>query len=103
MYSHKVVLYRNNTIYNFFYDEFNILNDPFYIDLISKYKLNGSIISENQNVSEDELVFEKTIIWNTQESFESFYNEYIAQYPDYRDKFDKYNKNVEHIGIFLKE
>jgi hypothetical protein len=103
MYTHKVVIVRSDTSNPFYYDVAGVLNDPFYINLSEQAKTDGKMISENLTVSSDGLILERTVVWDSEQSFTDFLNQWLAHSPNHRTAFQTYSQSVGHYAMLGME
>jgi uncharacterized protein YueI len=101
MYTHQVVIIRQNTDHDFYYNVNGTLADPVYIDLANQAKAEGKMISEEMNLSDDGLILERKVVWDSEESFTNFFAEWKIQKPDYNTKFLEYNQSVDHTAMLV--
>jgi hypothetical protein len=101
MYTHQVVIIRQNTDHDFYYNVNGTLTDPVYVSLANQAKAEGKMISEEVNLSGDGLVLERKVVWDSEESFTNFFAEWKIQKPDYNAEFLAYNQSVGHHAMLI--
>lgn len=103
MFTHRVLITRENTSIPFFYHVDNVLRDPVYLHMVENAKSTGSLISENLSISEDNLTLERVVVWNSVESFEEFKLAWYSYRPDYHEVLQNYASENSHICMIIKE
>ena len=102
MYTHQVVIIRQDTTNDFYYNVNGTLNDPVYVSLANQAKVDGIIISEEMNISTDELTLERKVVWDSEQSFTDFFNQWLVYRPNYRAELQTYSKSVDHHAMLIK-
>lgn len=104
MFIHHVTIIRPDTSSDFFYSAMNVLSNPAYIAMVDTAVQDGKILNQSLVVSEDDLTLEREITWDTEESFNDFLAEYVANvFPNYSDDFDVYNNIHSHLAFLTTE
>lgn len=103
MFTHRVLIIRGDTDIPFFYNVDTVLQDPTYLQMTETAKSNGSLISENMNISEDNLTLERVVVWDSVESFEAFKTAWYSYRPDYYDTMLNYSNINGHMCMVIKE
>jgi hypothetical protein len=101
MFKHVAVIFRPDTSAPFYYDVFNYREDPAYTSLVAKYQSN--IIEDKIEISDDQLMCIRIIAFDSQASFENFFNEWTAVYPDYIEQYGIYCDTHKHIRTKFTE
>lgn len=100
MYTHQVIIIRPDTTNEFYYYVNDVLNDSFYISLSAQAKTDGKILSEDLVISDDELILERTVVWDSKESFDDFLEQWLIYKPNHKSDFQTYSQSVGHIALF---
>lgn len=103
MFTHKVLIIRDNTNIPFFYEVDNVLQDPVYLQMVETAKGTGSLISENISITEDNLTLERVVVWDSVESFEEFKITWYSYRPDYYETMLNYSNEHGQICLVIKE
>lgn len=103
MYTHKVVIIRPDTTNDFYYNVAGVLDDPVYLELAAQAKTDGKMISENLVVASDGLMLERTVVWDSQQSFDDFLSQWLAHKPNHRTEFQTYSQSVGHYAMLVTE
>ena len=101
MFVHTVVIIRSDTAHDFYYNVSGILNDPYYLEISSQAKADGKMISEELTISEDQLMLERKVRWDSEESFNEFLNLWMTYDPDHKTKFQNYSNSVGHSAMLM--
>ena len=102
MYTHRVIIMRNTLEDEFFYMAKNILEDPDYINMSTIAKNNGKMISDEINITSDGLVLERTVTWDSVESFDEFLNQWLTIKPNYKIEMEQYNTEHNHTAVLIR-
>jgi len=103
MFIHRVITVRVDTTHDFYYNAFGILQSPLYISLTDKAKESGKIINDNLIISSDLLTLERTVTWDSKDSFHTFFAEWCNHYPNYTEEMAAYNLEKGHISRLMLE
>lgn len=103
MYTHKVVIIRPDTTNDFYYNVAGVLDDPVYADLAAQAKADGKMISEDLVVASDGLMLERTVVWDSQQSFDDFLDQWLVHRPNHRTEFQTYSQSVGHYAMLVTE
>jgi hypothetical protein len=101
MYTHIVIIIRPDTTNDFYYNVNGTLNDPVYISLANQAKADGRIISEEMTISSDGLTLERKVIWDSEQSFTDFLNQWLIHNPNYRAELQEYSGSVGHHAMLI--
>lgn len=102
MFTHKVVIFRPDTSSDFYYNAVGTFQDPTYVALMATAKDQGSLISEDVSVSSDGLTLERTVVWDTEQSFDQFLTSWLAYQPSYYTDFQTYCAAHNHHASLLR-
>ena len=101
MYTHTVIIIRPDTTNDFYYNVNGTLSDPIYISLANQAKADGRIISEEMTISSDGLTLERKVIWDSEQSFTDFLNQWLIHNPNYRAELQEYSGSVGHYAMLI--
>jgi len=101
MFTHKVVIIRPDATNDFYYSVAGVLDDPFYINLATQAKADGKMISEELTVTSDNLMLERTVVWDSEQSFNDFLDQWLTHRPNHRTEFQTYSKSVGHYAMLV--
>ena len=101
MYTHQVVIIRQDTTHDFYYNVNGTLTNPTYVDLANQAKATGKMISEEMTISTDGLILERKVVWDNEQSFTDFLNQWLIYSPDYRTELQEYSRSVGHHAMLV--
>lgn len=101
MFIHKVVIIRPDATHDFYYNVSGVLNDPHYLNLANQAKADGKMISEELTISEDQTMLERTVQWDSEQSFTDFFNQWLIYSPNYKTELQTYNQSVDHYAMLV--
>ena len=101
MYTHQVVIIRQDTTNDFYYNVNGTLTSPTYVDLANQAKATGKMISEEMTISTDGLILERKVVWDNEQSFTDFLNQWLIYSPDYRTELQEYSRSVGHHAMLV--
>ena len=103
MFIHKVVIIRPDTTHDFYYNVSGVLNDPYYISLANQAKLDGKMLSEELTISDDQCILERTVQWDSAESFNEFFAAWLIHAPNHKSDLQNYSMSVDHVAMLVSE
>lgn len=99
MYSYSVTLVRENNEIPFWYDHIDLSNNSIYQNLKNQFIADGKLINEEISYQNDNIVYTRTLNFNTLESCSSFIDAFFSAWPTYRSEFANYLTSSNHIGF----
>lgn len=102
MFSHTVTIVRMNSDFDFYYTSTGILQDPTYTSLRDAAVQAGTLISESLNISSDGTMLERTVVWDSEESFDAFLSSWQEVKPDYLTEFFTYCQDHGHYQFIVR-
>jgi hypothetical protein len=99
MFMHTVIIIRPNTDDPFYYEYAGTFSKLEYIELSSRFKSEGRLLSEEYKISDNNLILERSATWNSQQSYQDFLDEWEALYPTHRRDLQSYSTDRGHVAM----
>jgi hypothetical protein len=103
MFKHTVIIIRPDASNPFFYDYDNTLSKLEYINMTDIAKSEGKLLEENYVISPDSLILQRTVIWDTEQSFIDFVSKWDSLFPTHRSDLQAYSENHGHYAVLMTE
>jgi hypothetical protein len=101
MYTHQVVIIRQDTTHDFYYNVNGTLTNSTYVNLTTQAKADGKMISEEMTISDDGMILERRVVWDSKQSFTDFLDQWLTYYPNYKAELKAYNDSVDHYAMLI--
>jgi hypothetical protein len=103
MFKHTVIIIRPDESNPFFYDYDNTLSKVEYINMTDIAKSEGKILEENYVISSDSLILQRSVIWDTEQSFIDFVSKWDSLFPTHRSDLQAYSEKHGHYAMLMTE
>lgn len=92
---YTVILYKRPTIsVPFFQPDSNIWQNPELIAYYQSLQLDGTLIADTIEFSEDQLIMKKTMTWQSLEKWYDYVTEFTRRFPEYSEYREMYHQTT---------
>jgi hypothetical protein len=97
---YTIILYRRPDVSTlFFQPDSPTWQDPSLINFYQSIKDAGTLISDTIEISEDQLIMKKTMVWKDFESWYEYVNDFVSAFPTYAGNREDFHE--AHNSQFL--
>lgn len=97
---YTVILYKRPDVSTpFFQPDSGAWQNPDLLSFYQRIKDNGTLVSDTIEMSEDQLIMKKTMVWKDFESWYEYVNDFTPAFPEYSENRD--NFHLAHNSQYL--
>lgn len=92
---YTVILYKRPDVSTQFFQPDSLTwQNPYLIDFYQRIKDDGTLVSDTIELSEDQLIMKKTMVWKDFESWYEYVNDFVSNFPTYSENRETFHKTT---------
>jgi len=92
---YTVILYKRPDVSTQFFQPDSLTwQNPYLIDFYQRIKDDGTLVSDTIELSEDQLIMKKTMVWKDFESWYEYVNDFVSAFPTYSENRETFHKTT---------